>query len=160
MNKGQNFRYIQFFTNSGVGYACVSFEWEKTDQTIKYSAGVSFCSPKDVFSKERARRTAEFRRKGERVGSKGMTVQSTVPVVNQTKFVTNQEFDLILKEILAKTSEMGLAPTWAIKAFDTEKYRFSLREEQNVSNKSFVKMVETLAKNITSNGNVSAGQPS
>lgn len=146
MHKGHNFRYVQFNTSLGTGYACISFEWKKTGETIKYSAGVSFCSPKDTFDKERARRSAQFRRLGERVHSKGMNISSVVRASSTNKFVTNQEFDAVLRDIIARAEEKELVPNWAVKALRNNSVRFGLREDQNVGNKLSAHVLKIPAK--------------
>jgi len=55
-----NFRYIQFQTPSGKGYATVAIDWEKQDiadgqKVLNYKCAVSFCSPKDRFVKRLGR---------------------------------------------------------------------------------------------------------
>lgn len=145
MHKGHNFRYVRFFTSLGVGHACVSFEWEKTNDTIRYSAGVSFCSPKDAFDKERARRVAQFRRTGERVNSKGMNISSFVSASNKNRFVTNNEFDTVLRDIFVKAQEKELVPNWAQKSLSLNTFQFGLREEPNVGRNKLSQHVPSLA---------------
>ena len=131
MSTGHNFRYIQFRTPTGVGFACVSIEWTKVDSRIDYTAGVSFCSPKDIFDKRRAREMANNRRIGKRLHSKNMNYSGSVAVIDETKFISNSEFDRIFRNFMSNAPASGTRiPNWASKALHLDAYTLGLTQEQ------------------------------
>lgn len=129
MSQRQNFRYIQFETPNGRGYACVSLAWERTGDIISYNAGVAFCSPFDFFRKDIARMKAEHRRSGsQRIKSKDKQVVSQIsspdPVTN---FISNEEFRIIFDDILAKCSVKKAVPKWLLDSHNNGGTHFGLR---------------------------------
>jgi len=136
MNKGHNFRYVQFQTPTGTGYACVSFDWDKTDDNIKYAAGIVFCNPNERrFNKERARAQASVRREGQREKSRGLSIRANVPSVDKTRFVSNAEFENVLRDIIYRATKMSIVPHWAIRALRDENVKFGMHQEQRPKHK-------------------------
>lgn len=130
MTERQNYRYVQFQTPTGRGYACVSFTWERQGDVIKYVAGIAFCSPLDAFSKSLARSSAERRRVGsDRVKSKNKRVVSEVSSPNpKTTFITNEEFFAIFGDILKNVGSKNEVPKWALDSWNTNVVTFGLSE--------------------------------
>lgn len=130
MTERQNYRYVQFQTPTGRGYACVSFTWERHGDVIKYVAGIAFCSPLDAFSKSLARSSAERRRVGsDRVKSKNKRVVSQVSSPNPTTtFITNKEFDAIFRDVISAVSSKNEVPKWALDAVDVSDIHFGLTD--------------------------------
>lgn len=136
MSTGHNFRYIQFKTPVGIGYACVSLTWEKVDSKISYTAGISFCSPKDVFNKHRAREMADNRRIGARLKSRNMNHSGLIAAIEDTKFISNSEFDKVLRDLMTNLSvrpNSTMVPNWASKAFHGDTYILGLTQDQSRS---------------------------
>ena len=133
MHQGQNFRYVQFETASGTGYACVNFEWRKEADRIDYTAGISFCSPNDKFEKSIARTISERRRT---LTARKKSIQASIAVQDSgTKYVSNKEFDSVLEDILDRAEDKNLVPKWAWKAYNNGQFRFGLyqKDNQNIS---------------------------
>ena len=131
MAQGKNFRYIQFDTANGRGYACVSFSWSREGEIIQYEAGIAFCSPLDHFRKDIARLKAEQRRAGSlRLKSQGKRVASQINSPNPiTNFISNDEFKIIFDDILLKCEDANVVPKWVWNSYNNETFRFGLREE-------------------------------
>jgi len=132
--KSKRFRYVKFETQSGTGYACVCFDWDRVaPNTIQYKAGISFCSPKDTFSKFVARVKAESRFNGsQRVKSRDKHIESKVEVAPPvTNFVTNDEFKTMLSDIFEQCGKTNSIPNWALDAFNDGKYQFGLSQSEN-----------------------------
>ena len=132
MAQGKNFRYLQFDTVNGRGYACVSFTWTREGDRIGYEAGIAFCSPSDKFRKDIARLKAEARRAGStRLKSQGKRVASEITSTNPTtNFISNEEFGVIFDDILIKCEDSNVVPKWLWAAYNEGSFRFGLREQE------------------------------
>lgn len=126
-----SYRYVQFPTAHGVGYAVFSFNYTKRRdegeypagdrQTVEYEFGVSFCSPKDRFEKTKGRLIADGRL--EKVPVK---VIGTAPVgTGAPSFVTNDDFYDLIPKLCSELDEM---PAWAERAFKKDNFLFGLRQ--------------------------------
>lgn len=130
--------YFQAHTNDGVGYVCVALQRpprEAKDDDRVYTAGFSFCSPKDSkhFSKSKARTIALSRLKG--------NSKSTIelrPEVPEDTLKLNDIFNDVL--LLATTTrvekqtkegkgQFTIAPNWLVRAWDAERVDFGLRQD-------------------------------
>lgn len=128
---GKNFRYVQFNTPEGRGVACVCFDWQRDGSNVTYKAGVSFCSPKDTFSKLTGRIKAESRYNGsKRLKSVNKHIQSVVTVPEpKTNFISNSEFEIIFRDIVAKCEEKESLPSWVRDSVEDKTYRFGLTQQ-------------------------------
>lgn len=137
-SKGHSTRYVRLQTFHGPAYACVVFKWEKSEHRINYTAGVSFCSPKDVFLKKRAREVAAARLEQER----GKAITSYVSFVERgVKFISNNEFEILFRDLVTQAHKRMLptkkhatpnwgAPNWAMKAMLEHKYALGLSDKE------------------------------
>lgn len=117
MDTGENIRYVQFTTPQGIGYGCFFFSWHREDKWLRYKISVSFCSPKDQFSKELARKIA--------TGRYAKIFQLGSTTCKNTGYVSDDEFNNILNDLFYRPGMV--MPTWAQRAFDKGKYSFSLK---------------------------------
>lgn len=115
-----NIRYVKFNTPQGIGYACFSIDWERSERwsgvatLLSYKIGVAFCSPKDSFIKERGRSIAANRSSGRK------NITGTIPSA-ETGFITDADFVLILDEVMPTC-----APGWAKRAFNRKRFSTGL----------------------------------
>jgi len=126
MREGDNIRYVQFETIQGMGYGCFNMHWSREEGKITYRVGSAFCSPKDHFSKELARKIASGRALNNfHFG----TIAS-----EETGFITDEDFEKILTDMFSADpdridfGDFGVIPNWARKAFSRGKYFFSMRK--------------------------------
>lgn len=126
MNEGYCIRYVQFKTNAGIGYGCFAIDWTRNDLDLIYRMGMSFCNPKDNFSKHIARKVADGRLKKYYNMFYGM-IQS-----NNTGYITDADFNNILNNLFYRKfenkngEEHAMIPNYARKAFDNGAYSFTL----------------------------------
>lgn len=130
MSSGTNVRYIQFFVPQGYRFrrlfACVSLDWKKENGQLIYKAGFSFCHPTDKFIKQIARKAAEERR-NRNIETIEATIESADP---ENHFVTNNDFKLVLNDIMSRARAVynSLVPSWAMKSFKHNLFKFGLSE--------------------------------
>lgn len=122
-----NYRYVKLVTKHGeVGYAVVSFEWQKlgvvdkVGQTrLSFVAGVSFCSPRDKFTKKKGRIIADGR-----LQKNGSSV-SYPRTCSPSHFVTNDDFAAVFPDIVMSSPK---APRWAKAAALSKRFSLGLKE--------------------------------
>lgn len=142
-NEGKNYRYLQLQTNEGTGFACVYLEWKKDNDKISFGAGLSFCSPKDDFVKDRARAMAFQRFTNTTSRSRRVTGSVNVTATDKT-YTSAEESEAILLAILKEANtkmvtlhsdngseqKHSIVPNWAQRAINTNKFKVGLRQEQ------------------------------
>jgi hypothetical protein len=115
----RNVRYVRFETNQGTGYGCFLIDWAREDGELLFTIGASFCSPKDSFSKSRARQIAE--------GRSITNYQCGGVESNNTGYITDADFNNILNDLFYRDPDFTVIPNWARRAFNKGKYHLSLR---------------------------------
>lgn len=126
MNKGSCIRYIQFKTNIGVGYGCFAMDWTRVEKDLVYRIGMSFCNPKDNFSKYIARKVASGRLE------KYSNMFYGIIKSDNSGYVTDADFNNILNNLFYRKfenkhgEEYAMIPNYARKAFDKGTYSFTL----------------------------------
>lgn len=123
-----NYRYIEFSTPSGKGYATFAIAWKKVqeektgDSLLAYKTGFSFCSPKDRFTKRFGRKVAYTRL----TNDKGNKTFAAITKCSTNKFITNEDFKTILKDLI----EFG--PGWAQRCMKRNNFKLGLRTKSKI----------------------------
>lgn len=133
-----NYRYVRFKTNRGIGYALFRLVWDRdlkdTQGIVNAKVSVAFCNPNDNFVKSRARKMVDVRLR------RGKYFQLSVSGLEVSKSITNNDFMKILNEAMFKEnssfnqsnsdeSVKVIAPNWARKAFMLGKVKLGLTVE-------------------------------